>query len=99
MYNINAEVKITMNYYHTHMDKYGRILIPSKLRDSLGYKTGSNFVMRTAEDELHVISLNKAVQTAQKLFKQYNNSKTSVVDEFLKQKYLDASKDKYIITL
>ena len=62
-----------MKIEHSQMDKYGRILIPSNIRNSLNYKQGDTFVIRAINDELHIVSINKEIKAAQKLFKKYNN--------------------------
>jgi len=81
-----------MKELHTHMDKHGRLLIPARLRKSLNYKAGDSFIIHAANDELHITTLSKVIKNAQSLFKQHNNS-TSVVEDFLQQKYAEASKE------
>jgi len=41
-----------MKIEHSQMDKHGRILIPSNIRNSLNYKQGDTFVIRAINDEL-----------------------------------------------
>lgn len=75
-----------MQIQHSQMDKHGRILIPSSIRNSLNYKYGDTFVIRAIDDELHIVSINKEIKAAQSLFKKYNTSSSSVVDEFLESR-------------
>ena len=82
-----------MKELHTQMDKHGRLLIPARLRNSLNYKPGESFIIRTANDELYITTLSKVVANAQNLFKQHNKDSTSAVEEFLKRKHLEANKE------
>lgn len=82
-----------MRELSTQMDKHGRLLIPSQIRNSLNYNAGDKFIIRSNNDELHIMSLNKAIKNAQNLFKKYNKSSDSAVEEFLKQKYLEVENE------
>ena len=90
-----------MKIEHSQMDKYGRILIPSNIRNSLNYKQGDTFVIRVINDELHIVSINKEIKAAQKLFKKYNANANanSAVDEFLDSRRIDANNENKEFTL
>lgn len=80
-----------MKVEHSQMDKHGRILIPSNIRNSLNYKHGDTFVIRAIDDELHIVSINKEIKAAQSLFKKYSTSSNSVVNEFLESRRTEAN--------
>jgi AbrB family looped-hinge helix DNA binding protein len=88
-----------MKIEHCQMDKFGRILIPSNIRQSLNYKQGDSFVIRAINDELHIVSINKEVKSVQKLFKKYNPNSNSSVDEFLDSRKIDVDKENKKFTL
>ncbi len=79
-----------MKELHTQMDKHGRLLIPSQIRNSLNYKPGDTFVIRVSADDLHIVSLAKVIKEAQHLLKKYNIQSGSMVDEFLEQKHFES---------
>ena len=84
-----------MKIEHSQMDKHGRILIPSNIRNSLNYKYGDTFVIRVIDDELRIISINQEIKAAQTLFKKYNanTNSDSAVDEFLKSRRIEAENE------
>jgi AbrB family looped-hinge helix DNA binding protein len=82
-----------MKIAHSQMDKHGRILIPSSIRNCLNYKHGDTFVIRAIDDELHIVSINKEIKIAQSLFKKYNTNSNSAVDEFLESRKIDANNE------
>ncbi|MFU7501401.1 MULTISPECIES: AbrB/MazE/SpoVT family DNA-binding domain-containing protein [unclassified Candidatus Tisiphia] len=82
-----------MKIEHSQMDKHGRILIPSTIRNSLNYKYGDTFVIRVIDDELHIVGINKEIKAAQSLFKKYNTSSNSAVDEFLDSRRIEANNE------
>ena len=88
-----------MKIEHSQMDKHGRILIPSNIRNSLNYKQGDTFVIRAINDELHIVSINKEIKAAQKLFKKYNANANSAVDEFLDSRRIDSNNENKEFTL
>ena len=75
------------------MDKHGRLLIPSAIRNSLNYKYGDTFVIRVINDELHIVSINQVIKAAQDLFKKRNPNSHSAVDDFLESRRLEAKNE------
>jgi AbrB family looped-hinge helix DNA binding protein len=82
-----------MKKLHTQMDKHGRLLIPSTIRNSLNYKPGDTFVIRAINDELRIISIRKAIKDAQDLLAKHIPDEKSLVDEFIKQRRLEVAKE------
>ncbi len=75
------------------MDKHGRLLIPSVIRNALNYKYGDSFVVRVVGDELRVVGMQKEIEAARALFKKYDRASGSAVDEFLESRRQEARKE------
>ena len=88
-----------MTEIRTHMDRNGKILIPLSLRKELGFDYGDSFVLRVINGELRVVNLKQVVSDVQKIFARFKNDddKTSLVDEFIQTRRVEAQKedDKY----
>lgn len=82
-----------MKAHHVQIDKHGRLLVPAQIRNRLNYKAGDTFVVKADSNELHFVSLNKAIFVAQELFKSKNNNDNFAVDEFLQNKYQEAKQE------
>lgn len=79
-----------MKNIHTKMDNHGRLLIPLHLRNQLNYKKGDNFVIRVINDELHIVSLKKALFHAQELVRKKTPQGISLVDELIAERKANA---------
>lgn len=75
-----------MSELRTHIDNNGRVLIPSSIRKKYNIKKDDVFVIRAIEGEIHLISLDKAVQEMQDLIKQYVPEGVSLVDELAQER-------------
>ena len=73
------------------MDKHGRLLIPSIIRNNLNYKAGDSFVIRMINDELRIISIKEAVKSIQNMVQKHH--KESLVDEFIKTRRSEAENE------
>ncbi len=80
-------------FMYTQIHKQGRVLIPSAIRNNLQYQPGDHVVLRIINDELHVISLKKAVGDIQNSIKKYNKNNISLVDEFIAERRLEAKRE------
>jgi AbrB family looped-hinge helix DNA binding protein len=75
-----------MNKARVQIDQHGRLLFPSKVRKECNIKSGDIFIMRVIDDEIRIISLDKAIKNAQTLFRKHVPTKENVVDDFLEYK-------------
>ena len=75
------------------IDKSGRILIPLKLRKELGFKVGSELILRVEEGELRVHTREAALRWAREQLKKLKKPGESVVDEFLAERREEARRE------
>lgn len=75
------------------IDKSGRILIPLKLRKELGFKEGSELIVRVEQGELRVHTREAALRRAQQRLKRLKKPGESVVDEFLAERREEARRE------
>ncbi len=55
----------------TTLDRAGRVLIPAKVRKAMGIKPGDRLVLRLEDEELRVMSLDRAIRRAQEIVRKY----------------------------
>lgn len=71
-----------MKHYITHIDKSGRILIPSVLRKD--FSNGETFIIqKVSDEEINIVSKRKIVKEIQNWAKNNIELKDSIVDDFL----------------
>jgi|NOAtaT_6_FD_contig_21_10321144_length_380_multi_5_in_0_out_0_1 AbrB family looped-hinge helix DNA binding protein len=75
-----------MSDIRTQIDSNGRILIPASIRKQFEIKTGDVFVLRVIDGEIHMVSLNKVIDEAQQLIRQYVPEGVSMVDELMQMR-------------
>lgn len=71
-----------MEQIKTSMDKNGRVLIPAQFRKELDMKPGNNYLVSLYEDEIKIITLDKAIDEMHAIFTKNKNANNSV-EEFL----------------
>lgn len=80
-----------MMEFKTKMNENGRIVVPVKIREQLGFLPGDELILRVESDELHISSVKSAVKRAQALVKSRVKVK-SLVTELFKMRKEDQEK-------
>lgn len=75
------------------MDKSGRIVVPAKLRNSLGIEPGDEIVLRLENGEIRLIPLQQAVKMAQETVRRYVPAGTSLVDALIQARREEAARE------
>ena len=75
------------------MDKSGRIVVPAKLRNSLGIEPGDEIVLRLENGEIRLIPLHHAVKMAQETVRRYVPAGTSLVDALIQARREEAARE------
>lgn len=70
----------------------GRIVIPAKCRQALHLSIGDEVIIRVANDEAHLYSLQHAIKQAQELVKKRNTKKLNLTDMLIKERRSEAKK-------
>ncbi len=72
----------------TNMDRHGRVLIPSSLRERLNIQPGDKVNLEVYENEVKIINSNKIIDEMHALFtKNQSDRKDSTVDDFINRKH------------
>lgn len=74
----------------TYIDERGRLVLPPSIKKHFNYKAGDKVVLRTNENELHVINLNDALREVQAAFKINEDDKKNMLSDFIASKRLEA---------
>lgn len=77
----------------TQIDKSGRIVVPAKLRNSLGIEPGDEIVLRLENGEIRLIPLRQAVSLAQGVVRRYVAADVSLVDALLQARREEAARE------
>ena len=77
----------------TQIDKSGRIVVPAKLRNSLGIEPGDEIVLRLENGEIRLIPLRQAVSLAQEVVRRYVAADVSLVDALLQARREEAARE------
>ena len=77
----------------TQIDKSGRIVVPAKLRNSLGIEPGDEIVLRLENGERRLIPLRQAVSLAQGVVRRYVAADVSLVDALLQARREEAARE------
>lgn len=77
----------------TQMDKSGRIVVPARLRNSLGIQPGDEIVLRLENGEIRLIPLRQAVKMAQETVRRYVPAGTSLVDALIQARREEAARE------
>jgi len=70
----------------TRINENGRLVIPASFRKALNINPGDELVLRLEDDELHISTLKRRVESAQKLVKRYLKPGESLVDELISER-------------
>jgi AbrB family looped-hinge helix DNA binding protein len=83
-----------MSSVRARIDKAGRVLIPSELRNELELRPGAAVVLETKGDELHVRPSSKAIREAQAIIGKYIPDRDrSLVDELIAERRGEAARE------
>lgn len=69
-----------MKEFRTKINENGRVNIPVSCRKILNLQTGDELILRVENDELHIMSVKRALTKAQLIVQKYAQKK-SLVDE------------------
>jgi AbrB family looped-hinge helix DNA binding protein len=82
-----------MEVHHVKVSKEGRILIPAIVRADLGLQEGSGLSLRVENGEIRLYDRAQALRRAQAIAQKFKKPGESVVDEFLKERRAEASRE------
>jgi AbrB family looped-hinge helix DNA binding protein len=77
----------------TTISEGGRIVIPSKYRKAMGLNPGDEVLLTLEDDELKIVSTRKAIARAQALVRKYVPEGVSLVDELIRERREEVSRD------
>ena len=70
----------------TRVNENGRLVIPASFRKALDINPGDEVMVRLEDDELHISTLKRRLERAQKLVKRYLKPGESLVDELISER-------------
>ena len=71
----------------------GRVVIPAEMRAALGLNTGDEILMELQAGEIRLVALRDSVRQAKALFRQAIPDSSNVVDDFIADRKLEASRE------
>lgn len=74
----------------TRLTEGGRIVIPAKYRRALGINVGDEVVLQLEDGELRIFTLQRAIQRAQEIVRQYDPNGASAADELVRERHAEA---------
>lgn len=77
----------------TKIGSGGRIVIPAKMRRSLGLAEGDDVIVRVEDGELRITSAHEAIRRAQELVRQYVPAERSLVAELIAERRDEAARE------
>lgn len=81
-----------MEAHTVKLSKDGRILIPAAVRAKLGLHGGTALRLRIEGGEIRLSSIGQALLIAQEIAQRYKKPDEDVVDEFLKDRRIEAGR-------
>jgi len=76
---VNSEARLRVN-------KNGQVVIPPSFRKALGINAGDEVLLRIEDDELHITTLKRRLERAQRLVCRHVPPGTSLVDELIAER-------------
>ena len=64
----------------------GRVVIPAEYRKSLGVQAGDEVILVLEDQEVRILTLERAIEQAQALVRQYVPEGRSLVDELIRER-------------
>jgi AbrB family looped-hinge helix DNA binding protein len=80
---MNGELRVRLN-------ENGRVVIPASVRKMLGMNAGDELILRVEDDELHVTTMQKRLERAQRLVRKYIKPGASLADELIADRRREA---------
>ena len=77
----------------TKIAEGGRIVVPSAFRKALGLKPGDAVVLVLKDDEVRLLTPERAIRRAQEIVRRYVPEGKSLVDELLEERREDARRE------
>ena len=71
----------------------GRLVIPAAVRKAMGIEPGDEVSLTLEDAELRIISTRKAIERAQALVRKYVLEGVSLVDELIRERREEASRE------
>jgi AbrB family looped-hinge helix DNA binding protein len=71
----------------------GRLVIPAAQRRELGLEVGDQVVLRVADNELRITSLNQRIRHIQALVRRHNPSGELLSESLIRDRRAEAAKD------
>jgi len=78
---------------HISVDKAGRVLIPSDMRQRYGIHQGDRVMLHADDTGIHITTLDQAVKKAQAICARYIKPGVSVVDELIRERREEAARE------
>ena len=82
-----------MNETSTKITHGGRVVIPARVRQTLGLKTGDEVILRLVDSELHILSRAEAVRRAQEMVRRHVKKGRSLVKELSAERRAEAARE------
>jgi AbrB family looped-hinge helix DNA binding protein len=79
--------------HHARIAAGGRIVIPARLRQELGLRTGDRVILDVDDGELRLRSLDAAIRQAQELVAAYVPEGVSLADELIRERREEAARE------
>jgi AbrB family looped-hinge helix DNA binding protein len=77
----------------TQISKSGRIVLPAKMRKTLGIRPGDEIVIRLENGSIRVMPLRQAVNLAQQAVRRYVPAGTSLVEALIRERREEAARE------
>lgn len=77
----------------TVIGKNGRIVIPVKIRETLGLKTGDEVVLTVDDGELRILPLREAVKRAQETVRKYIPEGRMLSEELVQERQAEGRRE------
>lgn len=78
----------------TRISEGGRIVLPSNFRKELNLNVGDEVILSLEGGEIHIMTLDAAIQQAQTLLKNYNSKNVSLVKSLKNMRNEDVKNEK-----
>jgi AbrB family looped-hinge helix DNA binding protein len=79
--------------YHVRVDSAGRVLIPATSRQRLGIGQGDEVLLEVDDRGIHITTAAQALKDAQDYLAQFKKPGESVVDELIRERREEASRE------
>lgn len=70
----------------TKIDSAGRLVLPAPMRKALGLNAGDDVLLSLEDDEVRIVSRDRAIRRAQELVAKYVPDDVSLVDELIAER-------------